>query len=416
VKEVPERRERLHQLLDLARASRGWSRTELARALRRDPTKLYGDSGNPKLDFLVALADALEWPVGEVVGAVWGDGGSDRSCDEVETEDFQSLDRRTMEAHHAGEYGRMVELSHRLFEIATTPEQRGIACNREAGGWDGLGRYTKALDAVRRGLQQGQISTELRLKLQGNLANAYYTLWDLTSAMGVAEMLVQWHRENPPDSPGRARRAAFARYVRGNTHRRLIGVEEERTQMHAQMAREDLDASMREYERLAIEQDDKSLAGIANTCRAGILEADVELGAVEPSEAIRILNEGLDRVVDLDAVGVGDWMESYGWWCIFGGNIALRHLHGRQLQQALAVFTNKALEIADRLDNWAMRERVFSLQYALHEAMITSTDFEIDFTIDDEDRRLIAGTMGRFPRFRGVGWRILRTAKLVAAS
>ncbi|TVQ32826.1 MAG: hypothetical protein EA376_04035 [Phycisphaeraceae bacterium] len=396
--------------------SRGWSRAELARALHRDPTKLYSDSGNPKLDFLVALAEALEWPVGEVVASVWGEDGSSRLNGEATIDDFQSLDALTMDAHRAGDYSKMVDLSRRLFSIADSPERRALACNREAGGWDGLGRYTKALDAVRRGLQQGQISTELRLKLQGNLANAYYTLWDLTSAMGVAEMLVQWHRENPPDSPLRAQRAAFARYVRGNAHRRLMDIEEERADMHARMARVDLEASMHEYDRLAVELDDEALAGIANTCRAGIIEVDVELGAISPARAIEELSAGLDNVIDLDAIGVGDWLESYGWWCIFGGNIALRHLHGRQLQHALAVFTNKALEIADRLDNWAMRERVFSLQYALHEAMIMATDFEIDFTIDDEDRRLIAGTMGRFPRFRGVGWKILRTAKLVAAS
>lgn len=408
-----DRKERLHRLLDLARVSRGWTRAELARALGRDPTKLYTDSGNPKLDFVVALAETLEWPVDEVVGALWDDSGAPEGGDPGE---FEDLDRQAMAAHAAGEYSRMVETAQRQYSIARTPEQRALACNREAGGWDGLGRYPKALDAVRRGLQESPISGDLRLRLQGNLANAYYTLWELAPALGTAQVLVEWHTANPPSEPKQMKRWAFSHYVRGNTYRRLMSTEPENRESHALRAKADLEKAREMYLDLAKRLDDESLAGIANTCRGGLMQVDVELGLREASGAIDELMDGLGAVVDTGKAAVGDWLESYGWWCIFGGNIALRHLKGRRLQQVMAVFTNKALEIAERLDNWAMRERVFTMQYALHEVMVDSTDFDIDFTIDDEDRRLIAGAMGRFPRFRGVGWRILNTAKLVAAS
>lgn len=413
MKAMDDRRERLHRLLDLARVAKGWSRAELARALGRDPTKLYLDSGNPKLDFVVSLAEVLEWPVGEVVGALWGESAIE---DESGARDFNAIDAQAMAAHRAGQYLRMVSLSQELFRSASTSEQRALACNREAGGWDGLGRYPKALDAVRRGLQQGPISTDMRLRLEGNLANAYYTLWELTPALGIAQVLVEWHDANPPTGAAGAKRAAFARYVRGNTHRRLMGAEPESAERHALCAKEDLETAMRAYENLARELDDPSLAGIANTCRGGLIEVGVHLGAREANDAIDEMLRGLDSVIDTEEAAAGDWLESYGWWCIFGGNVALRRLQGRRLQQVMAVFTNKALEIADRLNNWAMRERVFTMQYELHEAMVEASDFDFDFTIDDEDRRLIAGTMGRFPRFRGVGWRILQTAKLVAAN
>ena len=61
-----DRRGRLARLIDLARAYRGWSRLEIAKALDRDPGKLLPDSGNPKLDLVVGLAEALDWPVGDV--------------------------------------------------------------------------------------------------------------------------------------------------------------------------------------------------------------------------------------------------------------------------------------------------------------------------------------------------------------
>ena len=65
------RRKRLGQLLSLAMAYRECSRKELARTLGRDPTKLVPGTGIPKLDLVVALADVLDWPVGDVVGYLW---------------------------------------------------------------------------------------------------------------------------------------------------------------------------------------------------------------------------------------------------------------------------------------------------------------------------------------------------------
>jgi len=65
------RRDRLSRFVDLARVYRGWSRQELASNLGRDLSKVVPDSGNPKLDLVVALADALDWNVGDVAQCVW---------------------------------------------------------------------------------------------------------------------------------------------------------------------------------------------------------------------------------------------------------------------------------------------------------------------------------------------------------
>ena len=145
-----------------------------------------------------------------------------------------------------------------------------------------------------------------------------------------------------------------------------------------------------------------------------MIEADVALGQRSPADALAELTAGLDVVRDLDDGLVGDRLESYGWWCIFGCNIALRHLEcERQLQQTMAILTNKADEIADRLDNWSMRERVFTMQHTRWERAVTSSGFEIPCVIDTDDVRVIAGTMGRFPAFRDTGWRILQSARII---
>ncbi|MHC4101166.1 MAG: hypothetical protein ACYSW1_09845 [Planctomycetota bacterium] len=163
------RKKRLEQLLELAQAYKGWSRKELARALRRDPTKLVPGTGIPKLDFVVELSGVLDWPVGDVAGFLWsrrphGRFGADGA-------DFDSLNRAAGEAHRSGRYELMLDLARQAYSVAATPEQRARACNRESGALDGLGRYTEVLQAIKRGMQEVGVAPEFRRMLQSNLAN-----------------------------------------------------------------------------------------------------------------------------------------------------------------------------------------------------------------------------------------------------
>ena len=407
------RRQRLEVLLNLARVARGWSRAQLARSLDRDPTKLVPESANPKMDYLIRLADVLEWPVGEVIEAIWN--GSSASAGETleVASSFEQLNDQITEAVRAGQYRKVVELSQQMFQVARTGDERAHASIREAAGWDGMGRYPKVLDAVRRGLQCGPLSTRLRLVLQASLANAQYTLWDLTPALGTCEVLARWYDSNPPAQRHDWKRVAYVYYVRGNTHRRLMSQEPDNAASHAQSARADLLKAAELYESLAKDLRDDTLNGVANTCRGGLFEAEVELGLRDARASAQEMLSVLQGSKGLSAHTAGDWVESWGWWCIFGSNIALRHLKGRELQQAMSTFMSTALSVADRLDNWAMRERVFTIQFALHNLMVDTTGLDLAFTIDDDERSLISATMGRFPTFRPTGWKILETARVV---
>lgn len=407
------RRQRLEMLLNLARVARGWSRAQLARALDRDPTKLLPESANPKMDYLVRLADVLEWPVGEVVEAIWCGSSSSENGAPSPAATFEEYNDLIAEAVRAADYPRVVDLARQMFRVARTGDERAHACIREAAGWDGMGRYPKVLEAVRTGLAQGPLSVRLRLVLQATLANAQYTLWDLTPALGTCEVLAQWYEANPPAKRHDWKRVAYVYYVRGNTRRRLIAMEPENHDAHAAAAQSDLKHAMDLYTSLSSELGDPALLGIANTCRGGLIETEVELGLREPKTSVQEMLATLDPVDPAGSQEPGDWIESHGWWCIFGSNIALRHLRGRDLQQAMSVFMSKALAVADRLDNWAMRERVFTMQFALHNLMVDATGLDLAFTIDDQERSLIGATMGRFPNFRTVGWRILETARVV---
>jgi hypothetical protein len=371
------RRRRLEQLLRLALAYRDCSRKELARVLGRDPTKLVPGTGIPKLDLVVELAGVLDWPVGEVASYLWN--------------------------NHAAPADA----------ARASAQQRARAHRRDALAWRRLGRYLDVVGSATRGLQETGAAPALRRRLQAILGEAYYALWSLVESRCICRDLLDGYEAQPPQTADDRRTQAFASFVSGQTARRRISVEPHRSKHLAADARQDLERALELYRRLAVDDDDELLAGRANTCLGAIIETDVILGGLRPSDAVARLSAGLDRIRDPTGPS-GPRLESYGWWCIFGCNIALRHLADeRAVQQHMAVFTNKADEIANELDNWSMRERVFTMQYTRWERAAGSTCFEIPCVIDSDDVRVITGTIGRFPTFRETGWRILHTAQIV---
>lgn len=407
------RKQKIEQLLELATVYKGLSRRKLADALGRDPTKLFPETGNPKLDYVMRLAEVLDWPVGDVAEAIWVDPDRPGSADLPD--EFETLNQLARDAHKSGRYTQMLMLSERMRAVARSAEQRATAALRESGAWDGLGRYTRQLDAIRRGLQEGPLPTDLRLLLQVNLANTYYVLGYLIEAKSLARDLVDDLTDTPPESRSGRAGEAFAHYVLGNACRCLISQQPDRGPHFARQARTHLERSSTLYSALAEQFDHDPWRGIANTCKGGIIEAEVELGAITPAEGIGRLLAGLDAVVDASDGLAGDRLESFGWWCIFGGEVSLRHFTGAELQRHMAVFTNKGYEIADRLNNWAMRERLFTMEFVRRQRLNELAGFPVEWTIDNEEVRVIVGTMGRFPMFKSTGWKILQQATMVDA-
>jgi tetratricopeptide (TPR) repeat protein len=370
------------------------------------------ESGNPKLDLVVGLAEALDWDVGDVAEGIWRDEAE--AYGEIETmaeRGFAILDREAIEAHRAGEYRRMTELSRALFLAAHTGSERATAANRLAGAYDGLGRYTKALAALQRGLAEPGVPSHVRMMLEVNLANAHYALWHLVEACSVANSLVERFQSRPAETRTERVVQAFGHYVRGQSERRLIETDPLSGNSHAQRAREDLQIALTAYTTLAQEFDDASYAGIANTCTGAIFECDAALGVMDPLRAAEALSAGLDQVVDVVNYPPGDWLESYGWWAIFGCNVVLRGLSGPELHRHMAVFSNKTAEIAERMENWSMRERAFTFEHLRRQRMNESLGYATEWLLDDDDVRTVTGTMGRFPSFRETGWRILESAR-----
>lgn len=406
------RRDRLSRFVDLARVYRGWSRQELASNLGRDLSKVVPDSGNPKLDLVVALAEALDWSIGDVAQCVWDEPMQLPHCGL----DFAALDAQAMEAHRAGDWRRLVAGGAMLLRAASTPAERARALNRISGGHDGLGRHGKSLECIREALSLAPLTPGLELMLRVNLCGAHYALWHVAEARAAARELVEQFEARAPE--GRLERVAqaFALMYRGQCARRAIAAMPDTAKRNATEARADLERAGTLFSKLAREFGDDSYGGVANTCRGALMEVDCTLGTLDPVDAVATITEALGGVEDPQLAPPGDWLESYGWWCIFGCNIAVRYLQDPQFHRAMAIFTNKTVEIADRLDNWSLRERAFSLEQARRDRLQKSTGFDAEWVLDEDEVRTITGTMGRFPSFRETGWKILTEARIVGSA
>ena len=105
---IANKRERLGRFVDLARVYRGWTKTELSAALHRDPTKLIPQSGNPKLDLIAGIADALDWTIGDVAESVCQDLPSgDESHEDLS---FKELDEKIWQVHRDGKTDLVVSI------------------------------------------------------------------------------------------------------------------------------------------------------------------------------------------------------------------------------------------------------------------------------------------------------------------
>jgi hypothetical protein len=415
VGDITERRSRLEEVLFVAQAYRGWSRKQLAHALGRDPSNLVPPSGLPKVDLVAELARVLDWSIEKVVSSFLDvdlPPGPDGAEAEVPDE-FDALEAASKRAASEARHRPAVRLARRAYALARDDEQRAIACTRESCGWDGLGRYDKAMEASKRGLA-GAAPRARRRQMQANLASEYYTLGGHLESRSLAGDLIGQFGVAPPRSRIDRVTAALASYVRGNSSRQLMMIHPDSAEELARRTVDDLQRARDAYLALADDFDCESYRGVAHTCEGGILEAEVQLGRHAPEDALAAFSARLEALTDPGDCHDADWLESYGWWCIYGSNVAMRHLNGqRDVQQAIAVFTNKADEIAERTNNWAMRERVITLDFCRRVRLAEWVDMETDWSIDNEDVRVIAGTMGRFPAFHKVGWEILRRARIV---
>lgn len=404
------RPERFQALLALARTMHRWTKAQLAEALGRDPSKLLAGTGNPKLDLVVSLAEALGWTLDEVVDFLDGGGESEVEArgSEPGGATFAELDAAAIAAMRDRQWSTLGMLARQMRRVAGDGDERAIARHREAVCWQGHGYFTRVASAAQLGLGESGLGAATRLLLATDLAGARYALWDLREAIAMADSIADHYRgRRIGDRVGREILAA-ARAIRGHAHRRLAARERESlVAEHAFRAAEELSAAEREYRWLHDDFGESVDLAHAHTCRGGLLEAEAMLaGSVD--RLVGEVVESLESVVDPSVAADLDQLESHGWWCVFASNLALRRLPEERRQQPMAILTNKTLEIAEVVDSWPLRERGFTLEHLRAEAESQVRPARRPWLLDWEEIRLVTGAIGRFPSFRDIGRAILR--------
>jgi len=404
------RKLRLLQLVEVARAYRGCTKNELAAKLDRDPAKIVPESGNPKLDLVVGLADALTWSVTDVVEAIWG------AAPEVEppSASFEELDREAIGAHRDGDFVRMIRLGQQMMMIATDGRQRASAACRVAGGFEGQGIYLKAVEWMQAASREVQLPAPSIRVITANLASCHYSLGNVREALALARDVATSISVGAPTERRDQVALALSRYVEGSSLRRQLASDPVDRVAIGELALSALEHARVLYSKMSADYGDDSYAGVANACVGAALEVEALLGRRSADEALKRILDALEGVRDVGAISRGDWLESWGWWAVFGCNIAQRHLDGEERDRALAILTNKASEVAERQGNWSLREQVFTVEFVQRcERGAPDGDTRESWVLDADDLRNLVGAMGRFPNFRSTGWRILSVARVI---
>jgi hypothetical protein len=407
-------KDRLQRLVDLARVYRRWSRQQVAEALGREASKVVPESGNPKLDLVMALSEAMDWEPGHVARCVWH--GLQKPDDAASAaRGFDDLEAEAIMAERGGQWTRLGRLARAMHSCAHAGAQRALASHMRAEASAGEGRFAETLRHAQAGLRECDVPARTQLLLMRDLACAHDALGHLIESGAVATQVIGRIGTDPQSYEARECQA-YAFWIRGNAWRRRIDTDTSLALQHAADACADLHAAKSAYGDIAADAPGLTATAMVHRCAGALVECEAALGVIPAADAVRRIEDSLGAVVDVDEYPAGEWLESHGWWAIFGCAIALRSLSAAPLQRAMAVFTNKAAEIAERVDSWPLRERAFFFEHLRRVRANDEAGIEAEWLIDRDEMRMIAGAVGRFPAFRDVGMDILATARLLESA
>ena len=218
-------RVRLEELQALARTYRNWSVKELAIALGRQPGRLVPESGMPKIDLVVALAKALDWPIEAVVEHLVKPEMMLRidAAASDSRADFASLYNASLEKRFSRDYFEAIRLAVRAGTAADTPTRRAAASAVESDAHEACGSYLEALRCLRSAGQNDGVELAWRLLIDAKCANILFMQGNRTQAIGTASSVLEYTARIEADHVARLARA-LALWARAHALRASIPV------------------------------------------------------------------------------------------------------------------------------------------------------------------------------------------------
>jgi len=393
-----ERRLRLRRIIRMAGIYRNCDLKTLAKSLKRDPTRLIPDSGNPKLDLVFGLARLLDWPVSEVIRGLHPAPRESTASKKDPGSDPFELDDRFQAVHREGRSADALAIARRMTDSAANDVQRLLASARQYAAHEAAGDYQRALHHLGscRGIRG--IDGRCRELMIVNLANAYYSADRLTEAESLSSEMI---RAVAGDSVESRQVVGFAHYVRGNARRRLARRLAEGCRRIAVDAHADLEKAREVHLELHEADSDRGHHEIAETSLGGMIEMRATLGCVEPESAV-------DTLLGSEPLPTKPRrLESAGWWAVFASNVALHQMKGEARLAGLLRSGRRLREVAERLGHGAFHAEAARIGLLARERSRADDVDPGNWVMGRSEVRTLIGTMGRLPVFQETGWRIL---------
>lgn len=391
-------RERLEELQALARTYRNWSVKELAIALGRQPGRLIPDSGMPKIDVVVGLAKALDWPIEAVVDHLMKPGARQpvRQAND-QASDYASLFNQSLQKRLERDYFGAIRCAVRAGAVADNPTRRAAAWVIESDAHEASGSYQEALRCLQYASQIEGVALDWRLLIDTKIANVIFMQGGGTQVIGIASSVLDYAASAERTHVLELARS-LAYWARGHALRASIPTSGfEPWKAIAANARADFEASR----TIALELQ-ASGAGYGDKNLTYLTAIDVilmELEAVGCASFADTLLDRLIKIVRFEATSEKRVSEQHAWAALALANTAKRFmpddlrlwgvldmcsgaLRAHAVTTSNWFFAHRHLEL-----DWERRKRLGSLRYS-------------ERALGAHEARLVAGVLGHIPSSR----------------
>ncbi|MEY3142032.1 MAG: hypothetical protein RLY21_525 [Planctomycetota bacterium] len=392
-------RVRLEELQALARTYRNWSVKELAIALGRQPGRLVPESGMPKIDLVVALAKALDWPIEAVVEHLVKPETalrSDAAAGDTRA-DFATLYSASLDKRLSRDYFEAIRLAVRAGAVADTPTRRAAASMIESDAHEACGSYLEALRCLRAAAQIDGVELAWRLLIDAKCANILFMQGNRTQAIGSASSVLEYTARIEADHVARLARA-LALWARAHALRASIPVTSfEPWQPLAASAEKDFETCAEISEELrcsAHGYQDRNLT-FATAVDVAILELravrDPEFAPAAIARLLEVVREGGDV-----SPGVS---ERKAWAAIALANTAKRSVTDDMQLWGMLELSSAALRAhASATSNWYFAHQHLELDSERRRRLGSLAHGSR--LLDATEAKLVAGVLGHVPAAR----------------
>lgn len=389
-------RERLEELQALARTYRNWSVKELALALGRQPGRLVPESGMPKIDLVVGLAKALDWPVEAVVDHLMKPAGDVRRAPIAHdvAADYARLYDESLQKRLERDYAEAIRLAVRARAVADNPTRRAAALFVEAFAHEAAGSYVESVRCLRDAVRIDGVALNWRLLCDAHLANVLFMQGHTTQAIGIASSVIDYIGSVNAADPVLQSACAVAHWARGHSLRTSIPLANfDAWGVLAQTARDHFSRASEIAEELSA-NDAFSMRNL--TASTSIDAIAMELDAICDEQAYEdVVRRLVDIVREGGSVEPGV-SERKAWASIALANTAKRFVTDAMQLRGILELASAALRAhAVATNNWYFAHRHLQLDSERRRSLV---DHGVaSRALDATEARLVAGVLGQIP-------------------